>query len=108
MISCRVRLRTEGDSSYLAAADDGASLFGLMTPLEVCGDGSLSAREIVYDGWSHGYRFVRENALEGETAAAGPSPGAPAQIVSEDISSFVLVFRNSGGSYGLDRRWESG
>lgn len=82
--------------------------FGLMGDLSVNADGSLTAYEMILDGPSRQFRFVREERLAGEKEIRDLSKEAPKSIDSREIRSFSLVFSNGIGSYGLDSDWASG
>ena len=101
-----VKMETEGDITLLANKKDGG-LFGSMSPLEVCDDG-LYAYEQVLDADGHMYHFVREEDLPKYTEIRDLSTDAPKSIESNKLTSFSLVFYNSGGSYGLDPEFFKG
>ena len=82
---------------------------GMMGEISVNKDGSLTAYEMILDGPSRQFRFVREDAVAAETAIVDLSKDSPKSIESRDIKSFSLHFENSfAGSYGLDESWSSG
>lgn len=82
--------------------------FGLMGDLSVNADGSLTAYEMILDGPSRQFRFVREERLKSEKEIRDLSTEAPKAIESREIESFSLGFSNGIGSYGLDADWASG
>ena len=106
--TCKFRVKTEDDMTYLVNADKNADYFGMMTDIRVCDDGSLEASEIVYDADPHRYRFVREDMLAKELEIQDLSNDAPKAIQSKEIKHFSLTFTNYGGSYGLPTEWQSG
>ncbi len=81
---------------------------GMMSELTVNKDGSLTAYEMILDGPSNEFRFVREPALEKEKEILDLSRDLPKVIESREIESFSLSFQNSHESYGLDADWASG
>ena len=105
--SYKYKIRTEYETTYLSNVKEGGA-FGIMTELEVCEDGSLRAYDMILDGDSHQYRFVREEALDQEYEVQDLSRDLPKEIESKEIESMGLFFYNDGGSYGLDESWESG
>ncbi len=82
--------------------------FGLMGDISVNEDGSLTAYEMILDGASRQFRFVREERLAGEKEIKDLSEDKPKTIASREIESFSLVFCNGIGSYGLGEDWASG
>ena len=54
--------------------------------------GILTAGEMVLDAEGHSYRFVREEALEGELAIVDDSRDMPKEITSEELKEFHLTF----------------
>lgn len=78
------------------------SEFGLISELQVCEDGSLTAYEMILDANPHHYRFVKEGQLKEELEIKDLSVNLPKTIESKDIACFHLYFTNTGGSYGLD------
>lgn len=105
--SYKYKIRTEYETTYLSnVKEDGA--FGIMTELEVCEDGSLRAYDMILDGDSHQYRFVREENLEAEYEVQDLSRELPKTVKSKEIESIGLYFDNEGGSYELEELWPSG
>ena len=96
----QIKTETESGVTYLANTKDGGS-FGVMSRLEIREDG-LIAYEQVLDAEGHIYHFVREEDVAAYREIRDLSTDAPMQIESKELESFSLVFRNSGGSYGLD------
>ena len=106
--TCRFRVKTEGDMTYLVNPNKDLHDFGMMTEIRVRDDGSLEASEMLFDGDPHRYRFVREDMLAKELEIRDLSKDAPKTIQSKEIKEFSLVFNNNGGSYGLPLEWQSG
>ena len=106
--TCRFKVKNEDDITYLVNAEKGASDFGFMTNLRVGDDGSLEASDMVLDGRSHQYRFVRPEMLAGELEIQDLSQDAPKTIQSGEIKDFSLTFENNGVSYGLTPDWPIG
>ena len=101
----RVKLRGSGSIVELVPADDKTD-FGMMSAIRVGDDGALTAYEMILDGDSHQYRFVREEALEDELAIRDLSRDAPKTIESKDIERFHLYFSDPV-QYGADPAWPS-
>ena len=101
----RVKLE-KNDYSVMIRAAEGDFLG--MSDITVNKDGSLTAYEMILDGPSRQYRFVREAAVAAETEIVDLSEDKPKTIESRDIKDFTLTFANSGSTYGLDDSWSSG
>ena len=83
--------------------------FGMMSPISVNDDGSLSAQDLVLDAEGHHYRFVREENKKSELEIQDLSEDLPKSIESRDLEEFSLSFSLGGpGMYGLDESWPSG
>ena len=80
---------------------------GMLSPIQVMNDGSLSAYEMILDGESHHYRFVREEEKTAMLEIRDLSRDLPKEIQSREILEFTLSFKNYGSSYGLEG-WPSG
>ena len=106
--TCKFRVKTEGDMTYLVNPNKNLHDFGMITEICVRDDGSLEASEMLFDGDPHRYRFVREDMLVKELEIQDLSKDAPKTIQSKEIVRFSLAFKNSGGSYGLPLEWQSG
>ncbi len=107
--NCNFKLKTEDDMTYIINADGGnTEYFDFMTYIRVNEDGSLEASDMVLDGESHHYRFVRADKLDQEMAIQDLSKDAPKTIQSKEINTFSLSFKNEGGSYGLAPKWPNG
>ena len=72
-------------------AKDRNLMFEMMSEL-IWRSGVLTAGEMVLDAEGHSYRFVREEALEGELAIVDDSRDMPKEITSEDLTEFHLTF----------------
>ena len=81
--------------------------FGILSAIQVMSDGSLSAYEMIMDGDSHHYRFVREEEKAAMLEIQDLSRDLPKEIESREIAEFSLSFKNYGSSYGLEG-WPSG
>ncbi len=81
--------------------------FGLLSAIQVLNDGSLSAYEMIMDGASHHYHFVREEDKAALLEIRDVSRDLPKEIESREIRSFSLSFKNTGSSYGLEG-WPAG
>ncbi len=102
--------------SFIAETENGVTVLkgtkgngdlGMLSPLTLLSDGSLSAYEMVYDADGHHYRFVREEAMAALLEIRDYSSAAPKVIGSHEIVSFSLSFRNDGQSYSLED-WPGG
>ena len=101
------KVEHRGSYEYLVAED--AYGFGIMSELQVREDGTLEAYEMVLDGPSYTYKFMREE----DTAAALEiqdlsDPNAPKEIRSGEIDYFSLTFDLSRLRYDLGDEWASG
>lgn len=85
----------------------GDGSFGMMTELQVCEDGSLSAYEMILDADTSPYRFVREEDKEKELEMQDLSQDLPKEIRSKELKYFCLSFDNFG-DYSLDQSWPQG
>ena len=72
-------------------AEDRGRMFEMMSEL-TWRSGVLTAGEMVLDAEGHSYRFVREEALEGELAIVDDSRDMPKEITSEELKEFHLTF----------------
>ena len=72
-------------------AKDRGFMFEMMSEL-IWRSGVLTAGEMVLDAEGHSYRFVREEALEGELAIVDDSRDMPKEITSEELTEFHLTF----------------
>lgn len=72
-------------------AEDRNRKFEMMSEL-TWRSGILTAGEMVLDAEGHSFRFVREEALEGELAIVDDSRDMPKEITSEDLAEFHLTF----------------
>ena len=72
-------------------AEDRNRMFEMMSEL-TWRSGVLTAGEMVLDAEGHSYRFVREEALEGELAIVDDSWDMPKEITSEELAEFHLTF----------------
>lgn len=106
--TCQFKIKTEDDMTYLVNAAGGTDYFGFITDIRVGDDGSLEASDMVLDGESHHFRFVREDMLSKELEIQDLSKDAPKTIQSGEITKFSLSFKNDGGSYGLTPKWPNG
>lgn len=80
---------------------------GILSPIQVLKDGSLSSYEMIMDGNAHHYLFVREEDMEAMLEIQDLSRDGPREIGSHEIRQFSLTFHNYGASYGLEG-WPSG
>ncbi len=97
---------TEGSTTELRGSGPDGDL-GLLSPLQLQRDGSLTAYEMILDGNPHRYRFVREEAMAALLEIRDLSTNLPKEIDSHEIETFRLSFRNFHESYGL-KDWPSG
>ena len=97
--------RSDGFTELRDKSADGS--LGILTPIQVLKDGSLSAYEMVMDGDSRRYRFVREADMAAMLEIRDLSRDLPREIESREIREFSLSFRNTGSSYGLEG-WPAG
>ena len=72
-------------------AEDRGRMFEMMSEL-TWRSGVLTAGEMVLDAEGHSYRFVREEALEGELEIVDDSRDMPKEITSEELKEFHLTF----------------
>jgi len=94
--------------SYIVPAEENG-YFGILSDIEICEDGSLSAYQMVMDAEGHTYKFVRKEELEKEREIVDESFDAPKEIVSDDIELFLLSFRKTTpNSYELSEDWPVG
>ena len=95
-----VLARVEGSGWVLDNAKQPGG-FDILSTLSVQGD-ALVAYEMILDGESHKYHFVREDEKEAMLAIQDLSKDLPKEISSRDLESFSLVFRyDYDGKYGL-------
>ena len=95
-----VLARVEGSGWVLDNAKQPGG-FDILSTLSVQGD-ALVAYEMILDGESHKYHFVREDEKEALLAIQDLSKDLPKEISSRDLESFSLVFRyDYDGKYGL-------
>ena len=99
-------LVTENGYSELRGKGSSGEL-GILSAIQVMRDGSLSAYEMVMDGASHHYHFVREADLAAMLEIKDLSRDLPKGIDSREVTAFSLSFQNYGSSYGLEG-WPSG
>lgn len=97
---------SSGGTTVLKGTGSNGDL-GLLSPLTLQADGSLVAYQVILDGESRRYRFVRPEAMEALLEIRDYSSDLPKEIESHEIRMFSLSFRNEGNSYGLDN-WPSG
>ena len=97
----------QGDYEYLVGeAPEG---FGIMSDLRVCDDGTLEAYEMIMDGPSYTFKFMREEDMAAALAVEDRSdPDAPKEIESEEIEYFSLTFDLRYLRYDLGDEWKSG
>ena len=72
-------------------AEDRNRMFEMMSEL-TWRSGVLTAGEMLLDAEGHSFRFVREEALEGELAIVDDSWDMPPKITSEELTEFHLTF----------------
>ena len=72
-------------------AKDRGIMFEMMSEF-IWRSGVLTAGEMLLDADGHSYRFVREEALEGELAIVDDSLDMPKKITSEELTAFHLTF----------------
>ncbi len=103
----RFKVERRGSFEYLVGKDpDG---FGIMSELEVCADGTLEAYEMVMDGPSYTFKFMREEDVAAALAVQDLSdPDAPKEIASGEIEEFSLSFDLSHLRYDLGDQWPAG
>ncbi len=101
------RVERQGGYKYLVGT--GSEGFGIMSDLKVCEDGTLEAYEMVLDGPSYTYKFMREEDLAAAMEYQDLSdPDAPKEIQSGEIEEFSLTFDLSWLRYDLGDQWPSG
>ena len=98
------RVERQGGYKYLVGT--GPEGFGIMSDLKVCEDGTLEAYEMVLDGPSYTYKFMREEDLAAAMEYQDLSdPDAPKEIQSGEIEEFSLTFDLSWLRYDLGDQW---
>jgi hypothetical protein len=103
------QFEVERQGSYEYLVGEAPEGFGIMSDLRVCDDGTLEAYEMVLDGPSYTYKFMREEDLAAALAAEDRSdPDAPKEIESEEIEYFSLTFDLRYLRYDLGDEWKSG
>ena len=101
------KVRKRNESSYIVNTK-GDGTFDTMTELEICEDQSLISYEMILDGDSHQYRFVKDDALNAELEVQDTSIDLPKEIQSNEFEEFCLYFDNSTNTYSLNDFWPSG
>ena len=82
--------------------------FGFLSTITM-DDGALTAYEMIMDGESHKYRFVREADKAAELEIKDLSEDLPKSVESQEMDQFSLVFsKDYDGQYGLDDFWSNG
>ena len=103
----RFKVERRGSFEYLVGRDPEG--FGIMSELEVCADGTLEAYEMVMDGPSYTFKFMREEDVAAALAVQDLSdPDAPKEIASGEIEEFSLSFDLSHLRYDLGDQWPAG
>ena len=103
----RFKVERRGSFEYLVGRDPEG--FGIMSELEVCRDGTLEAYEMVMDGPSYTFKFMREEDVAAALAVQDLSdPDAPKEIASGEIEEFSLSFDLSHLRYDLGDQWPAG
>ena len=89
-------------------AKDRNMMFEMMSEL-TWRSGVLTAGEMVLDAEGHSFRFVREEALEGELAIVDDSWDMPKEITSEELKEFHLTFSLEDTRFDVpdDAEWYS-
>ena len=90
-------------------AKDRNLMFEMMSDL-TWRSGILTAGEMVLDAEGHSYRFVREEALEGELAIVDDSWDMTKEIVSDELTEFHLTFSLEDTRFDVpsDVDWQNG
>ena len=101
--------RVERQGSYVYLVGTGNEGFGIMSDLRVRDDGTLEAYEMILDGPSYTYKFMREEEIAAALEVQDRSdPDAPKEIQSGEIVNFSLTFDLTRLRYDLGSEWESG
>lgn len=90
-------------------AKDRGLMFEMMSEL-TWRSGVLTAGQMVLDAEGHSYRFVREEALEGELAIVDDSRDMPKEITSDELTEFHLTFSLEDTRFDVpdDADWQNG
>lgn len=90
-------------------AKDRNLMFEMMSEL-IWRSGVLTAGEMVLDAEGHSYRFVREEALEGELAIVDDPWDMPKEITSDELAEFHLTFSLDDTRFDVpsDADWPAG
>lgn len=90
-------------------AKDRNLMFEMMSEL-TWRSGVLTAGEMVLDAEGHSFRFVREEALEGELAIVDDSWDMPKEITSDELAEFHLTFSLEDTRFDVpnDADWPAG
>ena len=101
-------IRNANGTNYIVSPE-GSYGFEMMSEIRIGEDGALTAYEMVLDGDSREFRFVRREDLEKEKEIVDLSEDAPKTIESRDIEMFSLTFSVSARhSYDLGDEWPHG
>ena len=90
-------------------AKDRGLMFEMMSEL-TWRSGVLTAGQMVLDAEGHSYRFVREEALEGELTIVDDSRDMPKEITSDELTEFHLTFSLEDTRFDVpdDADWQNG
>ena len=90
-------------------AKDRNLMFEMMSEL-TWRSGVLTAGEMVLDAEGHSFRFVREEALEGELAIVDDPWDMPKEITSDELAEFHLTFSLEDTRFDVpsDADWPAG
>ena len=93
--------KTDYGVTYIKNANKDEYSFGIMSSLELRGDGDLYAYEEILDGEGHSYHFVPESKAAEGKAVKDFSADNPKTIESKDIESFCISLKHYSPE-GLD------